>query len=187
MEPGWRLFKAKSIKSEVNAWYDWLAQTIKRGKIGINYKQNTASDIDVWRTFFEKKGLNLEHHELVDILWGAERPPRPSNPVLPCDLKYSGENTMSKYNRLADELNGDPLLITTLEDIAWLLSCRGSDMKYIPAFYSYALFYPTTKTVSLYINPVQVTKISYFASTNVTVVPISEIDSDLASMAKNTK
>ena len=137
------------------------------------------------RTFFEKKGLNLEHHELVDILWGAERPLKPSNSVVPCNLNNSGENTLSKYNRLAEELNGDPLLITTLEDIAWLLNCCGSDMKYIPAFYSYALFYPDTKTLTLYINPVQVIEIGYFASINVTVVPIGEIDSDLAAMAKN--
>ena len=160
-------------------------QNVKQGNIGINHKLNTASEIDVYQTFFGKKGFNLENHDLVDLMWGAERPLKPSNSVVPCNLNNSGENTLSKYNRLAEELNGDPLLITTLEDIAWLLNCRGSDMKYISAFYSYALFYPDTETVTLYINPVQVIKIGYFASINVTVVPIGEIDSDLAAMAKN--
>ena len=120
----------------------------------------------------------------MDIVWGPERPPKLSNPVLISDLRYTGEAPLSKYNRLAERLNGDPLLITTLDDIAWLLNCRGSDLKYIPVFYSYSLFYPKTKTVRLYINPTQVKEINYLASINVTVVPIGEIDSDLAAMAK---
>ena len=116
-------------------------------------------------------------------MWVHERPPKLSNPVL--IEEFTGEASLSKYDRLAERLSGDPLLITTLDDIAWLLNCRGSDLKYSFAFYSYATFFPKTKTVRLYINPVQVMQaISYLASINVTVVPIGEIDSDLAAMAE---
>ena len=57
-------------------------------------------------------------------------------------MKYAGEETVDKYTRLAEKLDGNPLLVTTLDDIAWLLNLRGTDIDYNPVFFSYALFWP---------------------------------------------
>ena len=38
----------------------------------------------------------------------------------------------------------DALLITTLDDIDWIVNMRGNDIKYNPVFFSYAIFYPAS-------------------------------------------
>ena len=99
-------------------------------------------------------------------------------------MKYAGEESLDKYNRLAEKLDGNPLLVTTLDDIAWLLNCRGTDISYNPVFFSYVIFYPDTKAVSLYIEAEKVEAIkNYLAGINVTVLPYEQIDGDLKAMA----
>jgi len=88
------------------------------------------------------------------------------------EMKYAGEETVDKYTRLAEKLDGNPLLVTTLDDIAWLLNLRGTDIDYNPVFFSYVLFFPETKTVNLYIDGEKVEAIkSYLEGINVTILP----------------
>ena len=109
---------------------------------------------------------------MVDTVWGDAQPARPKNAVKILDMKYAGEESLDKYNRLAEKLDGKPLLVTTLDDIAWLLNCRGTDISYNPVFFSYVIFYPETKTVNLYIDAEKVESIkNYLDSIKVTVLP----------------
>jgi Xaa-Pro aminopeptidase len=50
----------------------------------------------------------------------------------------------------------DVLLVTALDEIAWILNLRGSDIEYNPVFFSYLLFYPKDKKCDLYINQLKV-------------------------------
>lgn len=61
------------------------------------------------------------------------------------EVKYSGETVQEKYNKVAAKLdkNLHALLVTTLDDIDWLLNLRGKDIKYNPVFFSYLLFFPS--------------------------------------------
>ena len=114
--------------------------------------------------------VNTEN--LVDAVWGADRPARPKKQVQILEMKYAGEEAVDKYNRLAEKLDGNPLLVTTLDDIAWLLNLRGTDIDFNPVFFSYVLFYPDTKTVSLYIDAEKVEAIkAYLEANKVTVLP----------------
>ena len=75
-------------------------------------------------------------------------------------MKYAGEDSLSKFKRLAEKLNGNALLVTTLDDIAWLLNLRGSDIEYSPVFFSYLVYYPTqTNSIYLYIDASKVEKV----------------------------
>jgi len=107
--------------------------------------------------FNDKKIEVVSTPNLVDLVWGADRPPKPQNPVFHLDTKYTGEETTSKYDRVAATLgDADFLLVAALDDIAWLLNLRGSDIKYNPVFFSYLLFSPKTKSAKLYIDDVKV-------------------------------
>ena len=135
---------------------------------------------------FKEKGLELVNVEnLVDTVWGADRPARPRNQVKILDMKYAGEESLDKYTRLAGKLDDKPLLVTTLDDIAWLLNLRGTDIDYNPVFFSYVLFYPETKSVNFYIDAEKVEAIkSYLEGINVTILPYDQIDADLSELAK---
>ena len=90
----------------------------------------------------------------MDQVWGDDRPSSSESIIIHLDLKYTGEESLDKYKRVAEKLDGkvDKLLVTTLDDICWLLNCRGTDIDYNPVFFSYVLFTPSTLSVNLYIN-----------------------------------
>ncbi len=73
------------------------------------------------------------------------RPPLEFNPIrfVPDDI--SGESISSKHHRLCEKLSG-PIpfvyIITVLDEIAWLLNLRGTDVEYNPLFLSYAIVTP---------------------------------------------
>jgi Xaa-Pro aminopeptidase len=64
-----------------------------------------------------------------------------------------------KFAKVAEKLakKVDALLITTLDDIDWIVNMRGNDIKYNPVFFSYAIFVPasgeegSTSSVKLFI------------------------------------
>ena len=76
----------------------------------------------------------------------------------------------------------DVLLVSTLDDICWLLNLRGTDIDYNPVFFSFVCFWPKTKTATLYVNPSKVESVSdYLASIDVKVQPYEKVTEDLTS------
>ena len=88
-------------------------------------------------------------------LW-TDRPVIPDNMVSLHPLEYSGESTSSKISRVRKHLldcGADGLLVTALDEIAWVLNLRGSDVHCNPVFVSYLLISP--ENITLYINNVK--------------------------------
>ncbi len=87
---------------------------------------------------------NVEVKEDVDLLtpvW-QDRPPLPGNPAYLLDETITGESTASKLSRLRAEMkkrNVDVHFISSLDDIAWLLNIRGSDVVCNPVVLSFVL------------------------------------------------
>jgi len=78
------------------------------------------------------------------------------------------------------------LLITTLDDIAWLTNCRGTDIDYNPVFFSYALFYVQEgqERLDLFTNPQKVADIQDYLSTHkINVLPYEDINQVLEKLA----
>ena len=89
------------------------------------------------------------------VLW-TDRPVIPDNKVCLHPLEYSGEPTSSKISRIRKYFAGvgaDGLLVTALDEIAWVLNLRGNDVHCNPVFVSYLLISP--EKVSLYIDNVK--------------------------------
>lgn len=102
---------------------------------------------------FSHKNIHIEYtYDLIDAVW-EDRPALASEPVFLLDEKYSGETTASKLSRLRDymkEKDANVHILTTLDDIAWLLNIRGNDIMYSPLVLSYAVI--TLKEVHLFID-----------------------------------
>lgn len=86
-------------------------------------------------------------NNLVDTVWATQKPPMPEANVFVHDVKYAGLSVQDKFGKVADKLakKVDALLITTLDDIDWIVNMRGDDIKYNPVFFAYALFFPALK------------------------------------------
>ncbi len=79
--------------------------------------------------------------DLLSVLW-ADRPAVPSSPIITLGEDLAGESRETRINRLRKWLvlqGGDSILITSLDQIAWLLNVRGADVEYNPVVISYLL------------------------------------------------
>lgn len=113
----------------------------------------------------------------MEVLW-TDRPAIPENTVYLHPLEYSGELTGSKLSRVRKHLESygaDGLLVTALDEIAWLLNLRGSDVHCNPVFVSYLLISP--ENLTLYINnaklPAEVK--AYLASEHIEIEPYEAV------------
>jgi Xaa-Pro aminopeptidase len=90
-------------------------------------------------------------------IW-QDRPPIPVNPVEEYPLTYAGEAASVKIARIRQalrKLHADGMLMASLDDIAWTLNLRGTDVHCSPLFVSYLLISSTA--VTLYINKEKLT------------------------------
>ena len=81
------------------------------------------------------------------------RPPIPTNPVEIYPMEYAGESARDKISRLRQALHrehADGMLMASLDDIAWTLNLRGTDVHCTPLFVSYLLISSTDTTLYIY-------------------------------------
>ncbi|CDJ39001.1 X-prolyl aminopeptidase, putative [Eimeria tenella] len=79
---------------------------------------------------------------LVDEIWGVQRPVLPSSSVYAHPKEFRGLSTREKVARTVQTMakeGADLLLLSSLDEVAWLTNLRGSDSPNSTVFYSYAL------------------------------------------------
>ena len=89
-------------------------------------------------------------------IW-KDRPSIPENPVEIQPLEYAGEDATSKIQRIRKALrtyHADGMLVSALDDIAWILNLRGTDVHCNPVFVSYLLI--ASDKVSLFVDEAKV-------------------------------
>ncbi|KAJ7584253.1 putative Xaa-Pro aminopeptidase P [Mycena floridula] len=142
LDKNWTLMKYGT--PGVPTWQVYLAQNLeKSSKIGLDAKLISAEDAASLVKSLEPRGSSLVplKSNIVDSVWGDARPSRPANKVFHLPEKYSGESHVSKLARLRAELTkakAKSMVVTSLDEIAWLFNFRGSDIAYNPVFFSYA-------------------------------------------------
>jgi Xaa-Pro aminopeptidase len=109
-------------------------ETASSGAV-IGYDPRLHSPDALWhlRTAAEKAGAKLKPvaDNPVDEAWGQERPAQPQAAVVPHPVRYSGEESATKRQRVAESLaaqGADSVVITAPSSIAWLFNVRGGDV-----------------------------------------------------------
>lgn len=95
---------------------------------------------------------------LIDKIWGEDRP-GPTAAVLPQPYQFSGCKSSEKIERCREEMtkNGTKILVVTaLDEVAYLLNFRGSDIPYNPVFFAYVIL--TMQEVHVFIDINRVSK-----------------------------
>ena len=143
---------------------EWLGQQLidcKRPEVGIDGMVNSQASAEALIADLRRQGgitvrTNLDP---LKTIW-TDRPPIPQDPVSIHPLEYAGEDVKSKVARIRKalrDLHAEGMLISALDDIAWTLNMRGSDVHCNPVFVSYLLISPTS--VTLYINKVKLSHV----------------------------
>ena len=95
--------------------------------------------------FFLENELTFEGvHDLVDAVWGQKKPPRPQEEVYVLKREYSGQIVKEKFINVGKKMikNGTTMmLITALDDLAWILNLRGSDIDFNPLFFAFGILH----------------------------------------------
>ena len=136
---------------------EWLASELAEYEnpiVGVDGSVNTYADVADLKQSLATKGNMLVRctDDPMDVLW-TDRPVIPNNKVCLHPLKHAGETTESKLCRIRESLvkqGADGLLVTSLDEIAWVLNLRGSDVHCNPVFVSYLLI--SSNNATLYIN-----------------------------------
>ncbi|KZO98526.1 Creatinase/aminopeptidase [Calocera viscosa TUFC12733] len=130
----------------------------KGTKIGIDPTLISAEDARVLREDLGKKDSLLVPltWNIVDRVWADSRPERPKNPIIAHELQYAGKSSAEKIKEVREYLtknNFSAMVVSMLDEVAWLFNLRGSDIPYNPVFFAYALI--TEKKAILFLEPGQ--------------------------------
>lgn len=138
---GIRLFKG--AEPGVPSCNEWLRDVLKVGSI-VGFDGNIFSvDMvkDMEKEFKTKKiGLKIEK-DLINELW-EDRPEMPKGLVFLHEVKYAGKSRTQKLSEVRKEMkkhNANNYLLTSLDDIAWLLNIRGADVPNNPVVISHVV------------------------------------------------
>ncbi len=179
----------KMDEPDVPTMLQYLAETMKSGQIlgfdgrvvsmgdGKNYEKIVA----------EKQGKIMYECDLMDEIW-TNRPELSKEPVFALTLNYCGESTQSKLMRIREEMkkhSATAHILTTLDDICWILNIRGNDVAFSPLVLSYAII--SMEKMDLYMDE---TKLSdeikeNFAKNNILLHPYNNIYEDVKKTVVN--
>ncbi|WP_315403695.1 aminopeptidase P family protein [Hoylesella saccharolytica] len=155
---------------------EWLAGELRESsttEVALDGMVNTYNEVNSLKTELRKVGgftLRTNFDPLKEI-W-KDRPEIPVDAVKIQPLELAGEETINKLVRIRRALralHADGTLLSTLDDIAWTLNLRGTDVRCNPVFVAYLLISDTQTT--LYINKVKLTRevSAYLSAQGVTV------------------
>ena len=125
----------------------WIEFNLPKGaRLGIDPWLHTPADATKIKEAADRANGSIVYVESnpLDAAWGKDRPAMPQDPAIIHPLKYAGEDSADKRQRIATTLRektADTLLVTMPEDICWLLNIRGSDVPCTPFVLSYALLH----------------------------------------------
>jgi len=175
---------------DVPTWQEWTVEQAESGKtVGVDPTTITAPEGRKLTEKIKKKGgsgLVAVAQNLVDEVWGKDKPARPNEPVKVLGLEYAGKKYQEKIEVLRKELDKKKaagFVVSMLDEIAWLFNLRGNDIPYNPVFFSYTVVTPTT--VTLYIDESKVEENAKAHLMGVNIRPYEQIFSDIATLASS--
>lgn len=141
---------------------DWVASHMKPGsKVGIDGMTVSINGMERFRSAAASASENLVSvvplpksvPNLVDQIWASARPAVPASKIVVHPLKYAGVSAKDKLTNVRAAMDGkgaSMLIVTGLDEVAWLLNLRGGDVDYNPVFWAYVTV--TSSSATLYVN-----------------------------------
>ena len=116
-------------------------------RVGVNPEMFSVDQYSAFRDQFSAAGIETKSIDLIKPLWTEGRPAIPQDKLYPYSADFAGETVESKLARMRDLINGKwklengkwALIVSALDEIAWLLNIRGNDVEYNPVVISYVV------------------------------------------------
>ena len=136
----------------------------------------------------EKGGVLLYYIDIASSVW-KEQPALSQKSVFPLPLKYTGKSTAQKLEQIRKvmkENKTDVHVLTSLDDIGWILNLRGQDVEYFPLFLSYMII--RLDTVELYADERKFSEEikRELKENKITILPYNRIYEQIKKLQKDT-
>uniref|UniRef100_A0A8C3GD95 Xaa-Pro aminopeptidase 2 n=1 Tax=Cairina moschata TaxID=8855 RepID=A0A8C3GD95_CAIMO len=154
LDCNWELQRTTWIKS-IGQWIlEWVPAG---GNVSLD---PFLFSIDTWNSYSQAlqgsgRALVPLETNLVDQVWGDQRPPPASSEIYSLPAEFTGSSWQEKVSGIRQQMeehtrSPTALLLSGLEETAWLFNLRGDDIPYNPVFYSYTLL--TSTNISLFVD-----------------------------------
>ncbi|WP_455593459.1 aminopeptidase P family protein [Bacteroides sp.] len=176
----------KEMLPETPSITEFLVNELKPGEaVGIDGKMFSVTQVEQMKAELEKHSIQmLLYPDPMEEIW-ENRPAMPEDPAFIYDIKYAGVSSTDKIAAIRKELKktrASSVILSALDEIAWTLNLRGSDVHCNPVVVSYLLI--TEKEAIYFISPEKVSKEvqTYLNQHQVTIKDYREIEAHLSSL-----
>lgn len=171
---------------------DWIASELSQNEdecreVGLDGMVNSYNDTMALISDLRKAGgiTVRTNFDPLEQIW-MNRPAVPENPVEIQSLNFAGETVDDKIQRIRKALrehHADGILVSALDDIAWTLNLRGTDVHCNPVFVSYLLI--SSDQVSLFVNPKKISSEvkAYLDEHGISLFDYNQVEEGLESYA----
>ena len=170
----------KEMLPETPTIIEFICQNLLPGEtVGIDGKMFSANQVEQMKQKLETANVHLKDYgDLPGKIWN-NRPDMPDAPAFIYDLKYAGKSCEEKIASIRTEIQKqgtDGLFISALDEIAWTLNLRGSDVHCNPVIISYLLI--TQNNITFFVSPQKITEEikNYLEEQQVSIQPYSETE-----------
>jgi len=184
----WKLMKAGLPTTPTISQY--LIEKLPAGaRVGVDSRMASKENYVKLQQELEKSDKHLflvaVEPNLIDLVWN-DKPSRPDTPVFIHEMKYAGKSHADKLNTIRDLLkkeNAYALVVSALDEVAWLFNLRGSDVEFNPVFISYAIV--TQDNATLYIDEKKITaQVKNHLGEAINVAPYEQVFSDIQKLSQ---
>lgn len=169
---------------------EYLEETLKPGDtLGFDGRAVSVGEGQEYADIAKKKQAEISYHEdLIDSIW-TDRPELSTAPAFALGIEYTGESAADKLKRVREEMKkagANAHVLTTLDDICWILNIRGDDIEFFPLILSYAII--TMDSMELYIDERKLNDEikAQLAEDNVNLHPYNDIYEDIRKLDEST-
>lgn len=162
-----------------NEFMDYVVRNAKPGdKIGIDGRIFSSVSFRRLEKGLEGKNVSIStESDLITSLW-TSRPSLPFSSAFDHPVEFSGKDRSAKISEVLEhmvEQKADFHLLSSNDDIMWLLNIRGSDLKYSPLLLSFALI--GKEQIRLFIDEAKIPPMlaSEFDRLGIVILPYDEV------------
>ena len=167
---------------------EWLTKNVQ-GAVGLNPEMFSVNDFAEWKEQLAAANLSIKSVDLIKPIWTEGHPAIPSDKLYPYSADFAGETVESKLARMREIVNSKAsdskwaLIISALDEIAWLLNIRGNDVEYNPVVISYVVLEDDKCTLFVDANKVDTVAQNYLDFNNIDVKPYETVFDYIAGLS----